>query len=570
MIIPSESLEAGQALDCDVCIVGSGAAGMTIACELDGSGLKILLIEAGGPAYSAKEQEALRGEVEEGSAHTTPDMYRRRMLGGATTIWGGRCVPLSPLDLEARAHVPHSGWPITWAELERHYPKAQRYCEAGDYAYTVSGALGAAAPQTVQGFADADLDATEIERFSPPTDFGRIYLQRLAVSKDVSVMLRAKAVRLQDVDGEITALEGETAPGRGFTVRARHFVLAMGGLETPRLLMNSDATRRGGIGNEGDALGRFYMCHAENTLGLLRLRPADRAAVVHFERAADRTYVRRKFTLSAAAQARDGLLNTAARLHYPLIADPAHRNGVLSAMYLVKDAIIPEYRRKLATIERANRDLMARDLRFWASHAANIGLDSIGVARFGVDWLRRRTFARRKLPFVVFQSRDGSYPLDVNAEQIPDPSNRVTLAGSPGPDPHRQVRVSWRLMDQDVDSLLRSMLVMQAAFARSGCAVLEFDEAHLAAQIRSSTPVGGHHIGTARMADDPAQGVVDRHCRVHGVANLHLAGAAVFPTCGHANPTLTIVALAVRLADRLKHVAQASAGVRAPAAVEAG
>jgi hypothetical protein len=113
--------------------------------------------------------------------------------------------------------------------------------------------------------------------------------------------------------------------------------------------------------------------------------------------------------ISAAAQRREALLNTTARLDHPLIADPAHGSGVLSAMYLVKDAILPEDRRKLATIELSNRDRLVRDARFWLAHTANVVRDSAAVARFGVTWIRRRMLAARKLPFVVVRSREGVY-----------------------------------------------------------------------------------------------------------------------------------------------------------------
>jgi choline dehydrogenase-like flavoprotein len=556
MTVDGLSLEDGAAVGCDICIVGAGAAGITLACELDGSGLDVVLLEAGGSKYSAALQEELRGEVAEGSVHCPPNMYRRKILGGATTIWGGRCVPLSPIDLGYRNHVPHSGWPIFWQELERYYPESQVYCESGHYSYRADDALGDAAGPTIEGFADPDIEDHQIERFSPPTDFGKVYRKRLAMSGNVRLVLGAKVVRVHEAGATVAMLDAEFKSGRRFIVRARHYVLATGGLEIPRLLMASDETRRGGIGNEGGALGRFYMCHIENTLGLLRLNPPTRPVKFDFGRTSDGIYVRNKFTISPEAQKRERLLNTTARLHYPMIADPAHRNGVLSAMYIAKDLIIPEYRRKLATIEIANRDRLTRNSRFWAAHLANIGLDGLGVARFGVDWLRRRIIARRKLPFVVFRSRDGSYPLDINAEQIPDPANTVTLAHSRGTDGIRQIRINWRLTEQDIDSLHRTMLLMRAALARSGCGTLEFDTAQLTDQIRSSTPVGGHHIGTARMADNPAQGVVDQHCKVHGMDNLHLAGSAVFPTCGHANPTLTIVALSIRLAKRLRFLTQ--------------
>jgi len=563
VILDALSLAPGTSLEADLCIVGGGAAGLSLACALEGSGLSVLLLEAGGRKFDAAAQGGLNGEVAEGSIHSPPHMYRRRVLGGATSIWGGRCVPFDPIDLERRDWVPQSGWPIGWEALSAYYPAAQQYFEAGAYAYDVPEALGPGAPPTIEGFDDPDITASRIERFSRPTDFGKANSARLAASTQVRVLLNAHAVRLVAENGPVEMLEGASAPGRGFTVRARRYVLATGGLEVPRLLMASDPSRRGGLGNEGGALGRYYMCHAENTLGRLRLLPANRPIALDFETTADGIYVRRKFGLSDAAQRREGLLNTIFRLHYPLIADPAHGSGVLSAMYLVKDAILPEYRRKLATIEIANRGRMQRDTRFWLAHMANVLRDSPGVLNFGQKWLRKRTFASRKLPFVVVRSRDGSYPLDVNAEQVPNPDSRVTLGRETDAFGLPRLRVDWRLHPADVDSLVRSMKLARAAFARSGVARLEFDDATIEDEVRASTPVGGHHIGTARMSETPRDGVVDADCAVHGVPNLYIASSAVFPTCSHANPTLTIVAMALRLADHLKARA-AEDGVAAP------
>jgi len=563
VILDALSLAPGTSLEADLCIVGGGAAGLSLACALEGSGLSVLLLEAGGRKFDAAAQGGLNGEVAEGSIHSPPHMYRRRVLGGATSIWGGRCVPFDPIDLERRDWVPQSGWPIGWEALSAYYPAAQQYFEAGAYAYDVPEALGPGAPPTIEGFDDPDITASRIERFSRPTDFGKANSARLAASTQVRVLLNAHAVRLVAENGPVEVLEGASAPGRGFTVRARRYVLATGGLEVPRLLMASDPSRRGGLGNEGGALGRYYMCHAENTLGRLRLLPANRPIALDFEVTPDGIYVRRKFGLSDAAQRREGLLNTIFRLHYPLIADPAHGSGVLSAMYLVKDAILPEYRRKLATIEIANRGKMQRDSRFWLAHMANVLRDSPGVLNFGQKWLRKRTFASRKLPFVVVRSRDGSYPLDVNAEQVPNPESRVTLGRETDAFGLPRLRVDWRLHPADVDSLVRSMKLARAAFARSGVAQLDFDDATIEDEVRASTPVGGHHIGTARMSETPRDGVVNADCAVHGVPNLYIASSAVFPTCSHANPTLTIVAMALRLADHLKARA-AEDGAAAP------
>lgn len=552
MILDALTLPPDAGLEADLCIVGGGAAGLSLALALEGSGLSVLLLEAGGRKFDPALQDGLNGEVADGSVHSPPHMYRRRVLGGATSIWGGRCVPFDPIDLERREWVPNSGWPISWDTLNAYYPKAHEFFEAGAFAYDIAEAFGPDAQPTIEGLADPDIVASRIERFSRPTDFGKVYHDRIAASASAKLVLNAHAVRLVADAGPVERLEAASAPGRNFTVKARRYVLAAGGLDVTRLLLASDTSRRGGLGNEGGALGRYYMCHAENTLGRLRLTPSNRSIALDFEVTADGAYVRRKMSLSDAAQRREGLLNTIFRFHYPLIADPAHGSGVLSAMYLVKDAILPEYRRKLATIEIANRGKMKRDAGFWARHMANVVLDSPGVLKFGQAWLRKRTFASRKLPFVVVKSRDGSYPLDINAEQVPNPDSRVALSGERDAYGLRRLKVDWQLHQADVDSLVRTMRVARDAFARSGTAKLDFDDATIESEVRASTPVGGHHIGTARMSETPREGVVDADCAVHGVPNLYVASAAVFPTCSHANPTLTIVALAMRLADHLK------------------
>jgi choline dehydrogenase-like flavoprotein len=555
VILRTAELEDGATLHADLCIVGGGPAGISIACELIGSGLSVILLEAGQMSFAKSAQEGLSGEVEPGGAHSPPDMYRRRVLGGASSIWGGRCVPLDPIDLEPRNYVPYSGWPIAWPELERFYRRAHGYFEAGDFDYGVTSSLGPEAPDTIEGFRHPDILTDRLERFSPPTNFGKRFARALSESPDIVLLLEAEALRLilLEAEGAITRVAHleAVAAGKRLNVRAGQYVLAAGGLEIPRLLMLSDPSRRGGLGNEGGALGRYYMCHLENTIGRLQLTPKGRPVSLHFERMPDGVYTRRKLALSAEAQYREGLLNTAFRLHHPPISDPSHHSGILSAVYLLKDSVLPEYRRKLATIEISKRDSLPRDAAFWLAHGVNVLRDAPAVGRFCIDWTRRRVLPRRKLPFVVVGSRAGIYPLDVNAEQIPNPDSRVQLGERTDRHGRPLVKVAWRMASQDTDSLTRALRLLQRAFAVSGVARLDFEHG-LEDSVAGSTPVGGHHIGTARMAESPRDGVVDPNGAVHGVANLFCAGSAVFPTCGHANPTLTLIALAVRLADHLK------------------
>jgi choline dehydrogenase-like flavoprotein len=196
-------------------------------------------------------------------------------------------------------------------------------------------------------------------------------------------------------------------------------------------------------------------------------------------------------------------------------------------------------------------------------HVRTVLLGLPPLIRFTGDWLFRIRLARRKLPYTLVPNADGSYPIEFNSEQAPLACNRVSLG--PDSDCHglRRIRIEWRLSEWEVAAARRALLLFRSEMNRSGVARLELGEEDLDARLRASPPLGGHHMGTARMAAADSRGVVDGNCAVFGLPNLFVASSAVFPTSGHANPTLTIVALAVRLAAHLDAtLAGAAAGVR--------
>jgi choline dehydrogenase-like flavoprotein len=159
--------------------------------------------------------------------------------------------------------------------------------------------------------------------------------------------------------------------------------------------------------------------------------------------------------------------------------------------------------------------------------------------------------AQRKLPSVVLIDRRATYPLDVNAEQEPNPDSRVGLGGERDALGMRRLIVDWRTTAEDHHRLAEGMRVMQRAVASSGTVRIDLGE-DLDAVAARRVPVGGHHIGTARMASDPSAGVCDANAELFGTRGVFLAGAAVFPTSGFANPTLVMLALALRLAEYLR------------------
>jgi choline dehydrogenase-like flavoprotein len=347
VIRDSRLVPAGAELDCDLCIVGAGAAGISLALRFVHSNLNVIVLESGGNKFEAGQQALNYGDVVDG-ANPPAHLYRHRRLGGSTAICGGRCVPLDELDFRKRAHVPLSGWPFDRSALQPFYEYAQDLVEAAVFDYRADAALPGG--ELIEGYRDAEMLTDSIERFSPPTNFWKLYRSELDGSAAISVIKHATGLRLEG-GRRVSRIVCAGCGDLRFMVRARAFVLAVGGLETVRVLGYS------GYGNHSGLLGRTYMCHIEAALGQVHLSPATRGVQFRFARTADGIYCRTRFTLRPERQEALGVLNGALRLHHANVVDPAHRHPVLSSMYLGKQLLIPEYARKFTIIEReAMRD----------------------------------------------------------------------------------------------------------------------------------------------------------------------------------------------------------------------
>jgi choline dehydrogenase-like flavoprotein len=233
-----------------------------------------------------------------------------------------------------------------------------------------------------------------------------------------------------------------------------------------------------------------------------------------------------------------------ARLHFPRITDPRHRNGVLSGLFLARRLISYEYAKRL-------NDGTPPSASVYARHLLNVVSDPIDTTAFLAHWLARRTLAQRKFPSVILRNRGNRFSLEIHAEQMPNAASHVALTDRADALGMPQLRVDWRYSQGDIEAVRRMLDLMAAEFERSGVAQLDYDRDTLEDDLMRFGAYGGHHIGTARMGDDPRTSVVDADCRVHSLRNLYVAGSAVFPTASQANPTLTLVALSLRLGRHL-------------------
>lgn len=529
----SDVSQIGEKLSADLCIVGGGAAGLSLAHALAAKGFEIVLLEVGGRQETAASRDFYKGEVDN-EAHPAPEHYRVAALGGSSRAWGGGCVTLDPIDFAERDWLGQSGWPISYDDLARYYDAALDAAEAGP----VNRAASPLCAPLEGPF------TTIFERFSRPTDFGRRWGPALARSPRVKVVLNAAATDIRTAgDGRfVTAIEATAPDGRKIEVTARAHVIASGGLEAPRLLLNSTQADPRGIGNRHDWVGRGYMCHLAGIVGHVTFGDPAEAGRCGLERDGE-IYVRRRLALSASAQRRLKVLNLAFRFQRQDGGDPSHGDPVLSLIHLHKRLRDDRYSRQY-------RELGHRDERL-RGHLANVVKGPHQLAAFVAAALKGRYIDTRRLPVLPYRRRDQRFALEFHAEQAPNRDSRVILSEARDRFGNRRLRIEWRTLPIDTETVRQAYHMLKESLASTGAGTLDYDENRLEEHILKGGAYGGHHIGATRMSRRPEDGVVDLDCRVHGVDNLYIASASVMPTSGQANPTLSILAIAYRLADHL-------------------
>lgn len=546
----------------DFCVVGSGPVGMALALELERLGHEVLLLESGGLEFDLKGSPASTAIIRDELRHAPMEIAVCRAFGGTSWTWGGRCVAYDDVDLLDRDFVPDSHWPIAHDEIRPWYKAAVPYMSCGSDQFSI--------PYR-QALSDGlTLDA--VERWATDARLILLHRDKLLASAKIQIALHATVTGMnfsaasdgnpqQAIDSLLV-----TTPSGNETVRARHVILATGGVETTRLLLNVQRHHPSLFGGPDGPLGRYYMGHLSGKIATIHFdNPASFADLDFMLDETTGAWIRRRFMLDTETQLANNLLNIAFWPDNPPFYDPSHRSGVLSAVFLAL-AFPPSGRKLLSeAIRLAHTGPKPYPL---LAHLRNTILGAPRAIKDIYRILRDRFIRKPKKPGFLVPNSGGEYALHYHAEQIPQPDSRITLAAHPEVqqvDAYGMPRavIDLRYAQQDIDSVIQAHHLLDKALRANKIGHLKFwyPEAELPAVVWSQAADGFHQVGSIRMGNDPATSVVDSNIKAHGVANLHVASSAVFPSSGQANSTLLAVALGLRLVHHIhsNHIPESSA-----------
>lgn len=514
-------------LPVDVCVVGSGPAGMTVARELAAAGRRVTVLESGGAVDSGEAGDL--STIESTGAPRVMDqtLVRARGLGGTSRVWSGRLATFDAQDFQRRSWVPYSGWPLDRDELGRYFERS-------------ADVLGGPVADNNARSHHADRALGVLPTFDPavltpyfwtfssdpdrPGDF--LWFGRDADRcrrSDIEFIVNATVTQLvtDPVGNAVVAVEVASPDGRARTFVPEVVILCAGGIENARLLLSSNRVHGAGVGNQHDQVGRYLMDHPRGPFGSYSGVDGDQVARLFANvqlESAGRISRRRTATVGLA-----------------LSPDVQEAEELLNCSLWAVPQRSPHDALSILLSAAAQRSLPSV-----ASHVARAARGAPGIAHGLID-----TAVRHRSPRRLLDRLD----LYCMVEQGPDPSSRITLSARRDRLGVPIARVDWKIGACEARTVRRTAELFVSEMARLGQPVPDLAEMIADASAPFSFPDIAHPTGTTRMSRDPRLGVVDENCRVHGIANLYVAGSSVFPTSGHANPTQMIVAMALRLAD---------------------
>ena len=516
----AHELPDGSLIEGDICIVGAGAAGISIALEWVNSGRRVILLEGGGFNLEPAMQDLYRGEII-GKPYYPLQAARLHCFGGTTGHWAGFCSTLDPVDFQKRSWVPHSGWPLSLDDLHTYYERAHKLIELGPYQYEARY-WEQQDPEVIRLPYEQRRVWTKMWQFSPPTRFGTRYRDAIVNAPDVHLYTYANVIDIEANESvnAIEQLHAATLDGKRHRVRAHQYILACESIQNARLLLASNRQASTGLGNTHDQVGRYFMEHIEMPVAelvLQRPRPLKMYLLNYGQ-----TRARGELALGRALQRENHLLNGTFSLT---------PGGVGNNLRGTFQEFPAEQLLRYSDQPEPEPTPQAESSITEAPPASVPPAAQITVS-----------------PFQLLK-------LACRHEQSPNPDSRVSLSTERDALGMPRAKLDWQLTELDKRSIRKSceLLARESGRSRIGrVRLLEWLTESSDKDWPAFLSGGWHHMGTTRMNENARQGVVDVNCRVHGLANLYVAGASVFPTGGAANPTLSLIALSLRLSDHIK------------------
>jgi len=526
MHIDARKIDNNSIIEGDICIIGAGAAGISIALDLLNTTYKVILLESGGFDYDDKIQKLNKGKTT-GQKYYPLQSTRLRYFGGTTAIWGQMCSPLDHVDFIKRNWVPNSGWPIKRKDLDTFYERAHKILKLELYNYDFEY-WKKEVPNLNPFPFDENVVWNKMWQYSKAR-YGKLYKDTIIDAKNIHLYTYATAVDIKaNVNvSNITEVIIKNHTGKIHKVKAKQFILACGSIQNARLLLSSNSQIPQGLGNTNDNVGRYFMEHIEIASADLWLSKPFPTDLYNKKRA--ETKVSAELAMTAKTQTEHRILN-----------------GTVSLMPL-----------SLGSNRKPRMEI-------WQNEDPRKSGENMGE-----DWRKAESKANfTKLKQLILNKEiikhymqnkgivSREFQLNTRIEQAPNPNSRITLLSEKDDLGVPRVNLNWELTALDKKSVrkINELLGQQTGVSGVGRIQLRnFLRDKSDFSFPDSTNGGWHHMGTTRMSNDPKNGVVDANCQVHGIQNLHVAGAACFTTSGAANPTLTLVALSLRLSDYVKN-----------------
>jgi ribosomal protein L35AE/L33A len=508
--------------EADICIIGAGAAGFSAGLTLLNSDLKILILEGGNDISSKEAADLHRGEIT-GHPHNGIHEARERVIGGTTTTWGGQALPFFKEDFEKRDHVNKSGWPINYKDLEPYYLKSEAILGTDTtvpYNYK---------PWKDWKIKEPDFTPSAIElfvtRWCKIPNFAEQHENKFLLSSNVCLLKNANVVELlpSDIGDNVKALRIRSLHGKSGIVQARFVIAAGGAMETVRLFLASKKFGFNGLGNKYGLVGRYFQDHIAAIVGEIFPSSSKKFydAFDNFFKNGFKYFPRLRLTPSFAE--REKILHASAQIIFS-----QNNNSAKTLMATLKKKSFPSLKACLSLLDPLTLTYLAKSMISW------------------------------KIKNRGYSPRHGNIFLEIHSEQEPNFESCITLSNKTDALGMPRIQLNWSIPELSLKTIKTTALLVKGEFEKAGLGTVKlipWAEGKSNELPRLTDTY--HQAGGLKMAATPQEGVVDPRCCVFGVNNLYVASSAVFPTSSYSNPTMTTIALAIRVAETVEKLCKA-------------